>query len=83
MPVFRSWDFDLAAFVLFDRSTYRVRHGVLLPSSIVQTAARSVDHVNGHRFVLKAAIMAHPELRDVTEALRSAAELRAGPGQSA
>lgn len=76
MSVFRSWDFDLAVFVLLDRSSYEVRHGILLPARIVQSAARSVDHVNGHRFILSGPMLSHPGAEDITEALRSAAESR-------
>lgn len=76
MSVFRSWDFDLAAFVLLDRSSYRVRHGILLPAHIVEAAARGVGHVNGHRFILSGPILNHPDATNITKALRSAAESR-------
>ncbi|MEP1123697.1 MAG: hypothetical protein ABJH68_07390 [Ilumatobacter sp.] len=77
MSVFRSWNFELAAFVLLDRSSYRVRHGVLLPAHIVESSARSVGHVNGHRFILNGPMLNHPDAQDITEALRSAADAHA------
>lgn len=74
MSVFRSWNIDLVAFLLFDRSSCRVRHALVSPSGVVQDAARNMDHVNGHQFITSIAMMAHPEVTDVTAELRATAK---------
>lgn len=71
----RSWDFDLAAFVLLATDDYRVTRAALVPVAVVRGVARRRSHVNGEVVMMNAALLGHPEATDLTEALNRAAAL--------
>ena len=71
--VFRSFDFELAAFVLLHESDYAVERAVLVPCGVVQEVATRIEHVNGWRIMMTAAVMDHPESEDITAILRKSA----------
>ncbi|MDZ7674557.1 MAG: hypothetical protein U5K30_05765 [Acidimicrobiales bacterium] len=54
---FRSWEFDLAALLLFDAATYVPTLAVLAPVGVVQSACEDPDrHVNGAVAFIRAAV---------------------------
>lgn len=70
---FRSFDFDVAAFVLLERETYLVRAGFVVPVASVEAACRHVPHVNGWRLTMSISRLTALEgARDITESLRAA-----------
>jgi hypothetical protein len=71
--VFRSFDFDLAALVLLQETDYSVHRAVLTPRDVVRKLATRVDHVNGWRLMMTAAVLDHQESVDITAAARRAA----------
>lgn len=72
---FRSWEFDLAAFVLLAADDYRVTRAALVPVAVVREVARRRPHVNGDVVMMNNALLGHPEATDLTEALNRAAAL--------
>jgi hypothetical protein len=70
---FRSWDFDLAAFVLFRDDDYAVRRAVLLPVDVVRTQSTYRSHVNGSVVMTRGALLDHEAAEDITDRLRAAA----------
>lgn len=72
--VFRSWDFERAAFVLLREVDYRVHRAVLVPVHVVREKARPADHVNGWRVSMTSDLLDHLEAEDFTPAARRAAE---------
>lgn len=50
---FRSWDFDLAALVLFRDTDYEVLRGVLVPMDVVRSRATYRQHVNGSIVIMR------------------------------
>lgn len=70
---FRSWDFELAAFVILDSATYQVRRAVLVPVSVVQEQARWRKHVNGSVVFMNNLLLDHAESRDFSDEARVAA----------
>lgn len=71
---FRSWDFEVAAFVLLRSDDYSIHRATLLPRAVVKEAARWRAHVNGHVVMMSPAFLGHPEAKDITRVLRAAAE---------
>lgn len=70
---FRSFDFDVAAFVLLERETYLVRGGFVVPVASVEAACRHVPHVNGWGLTMSVSRLAALDgVQDITEALRAA-----------
>lgn len=72
---FRSWEFDLAAFVLLAADDYRVTRAALLPVAVVREVARRRAHVNGDVVMMNNALLGHPDATDLTDALNQAAAL--------
>lgn len=70
---FRSWDFDLAAFVLLRDYDYAVRRAVLLPVEVVQAQSTYRGHVNGSVVMMRGALLDHEDADDITDRLRVAA----------
>ena len=70
---FRSWDFDLAAFVLFRDYDYAVLRGVLLPVEVVRDRSSFRIHVNGSVVMIRGALLEHGEAEDITDRLWAAA----------
>lgn len=70
---FRSWDFDLAAFVLLRDYDYAVRRAVLLPVEVVQAQSTYRGHVNGSVVMMRGALLDHEDAEDITDRLRVAA----------
>lgn len=68
---FRSWDFEMAAFVLLGDRDYSVVRAVLVPAAVAQEAGRWRSHVNGYVVMMTAELLGHPEGRDITQALRA------------
>ncbi len=68
---FRSWDFDACVFVLLDAETYEVSQAVELDRELVESMARAVTWVAGHR-VTVAQVRASTDATDVTEEVRTA-----------
>ena len=71
---FRSWDFEVAAFVLLRSDDYFVYRAALLPRAAVKEAARWRSHVNGYVVMMSPALLGHGEAQDITGVLRAAAE---------
>ncbi|MRK01390.1 hypothetical protein GEV27_07620 [Aeromicrobium sp. S22] len=78
MSPFRTWGFDLAAMVQFAEHDYTVVRGVVVPVEQVRQAARWTPHVNGHVAHMTDALMSAPGAKDITDALRAAAEMSPG-----
>jgi hypothetical protein len=72
---FRSWNFDLAAFVLLAGEDYRVTRAALVPVGVVEKHGRWRSHVNGHVVMMNSALLDHPDSTDITPALNGAAML--------
>ena len=66
---FRSWDFDDAVIVLFDRS-YDVRQATRIEVAELQAASRDDGWVSGKRVIANQALLDRG--RDITEKLREA-----------
>lgn len=64
--------FDYLAAVLFDRD-FAVHRAAIIPYAAVASRARHSEHVNGWRFLLEDAVWLIEGVRDVTEAVQSAA----------
>ncbi|CCH86162.1 protein of unknown function [Modestobacter italicus] len=71
--VFRSWDFERAAFVLLRDIDYKVHRAVLVPVDVVREKARHADHVNGWRVSMTSDLLDHLDAEDFTAAARRAA----------
>jgi len=71
--VFRSFDFELAGLVLLRDTDYAVHRAVLTPRHVVEQLATRVEHVNGWRLMMTAAVLDHQESVDITAAMREAA----------
>jgi hypothetical protein len=67
---FRSWDFDAAVIVLFDRR-YAVRRATRIKVGELEATAREDKWVSGQRVIARDALLDHG--RDITEKLREAA----------
>jgi hypothetical protein len=65
--------FDFLVGVVFDR-VFQVQEAVLVPFEVAYAQARFSKHVNGHCVDLSLDLLAHPDVRDVTELMRKAAE---------
>lgn len=72
---FRSWDFDLAAFVLFRHADYIVHRAALVPVETVNAAATRREHVNGWTVRMSPALFGSAGATDITEALRVTARM--------
>lgn len=70
---FRSWDFDLAAFVLLRDRDYFVVRASLVPRDVVKENGRYVAHVNGYIVQMTPSLMGHPTASDITDQLNDAA----------
>jgi len=70
---FRSWDFNLAAFVLFRDCDYEVRRAVLLPVELVRAQSTYRSHVNGSVVMMRGSVLDHEDAEDITDRLRAAA----------
>lgn len=70
---FRSWDFELAAFVLLRADDYTVVKAVLLPAAVVIDHGRWRRHVNGHVVMMNASLLGHPQATDITVRVNQAA----------
>lgn len=62
--------FDILAAVLLDER-FDVQKAALIPIDVVRKKATFSNHVNGHRFFLRDAIWALPDVKNVTNELRS------------
>jgi hypothetical protein len=71
---FRSWDFDLAAFVLLRDYDYEVRRGVMVPMEVVRSQAIFRSHINGSVVIMRGALLDHEDADDITDRLRAAAD---------
>lgn len=71
--VFRSFDYEFAGLVLLRDIDYAVHRAVLTPRHVVEQFATRVDHVNGWRLMMTAAVLDHQESIDITAAMRAAA----------
>jgi hypothetical protein len=67
---FRSWDFDDAVIVLFNRR-YAVRRATRIKVGELKAAAKEDSWVSGHRVIARDALLDRG--RDITEKLREAA----------
>ena len=63
--------FDVLAAVLFHEN-YQVRRAALIPHARVVELATRVERTNSWRFLLRDAVWAIPDVRDVTDDLRRA-----------
>lgn len=70
---FRSWDFDLAAFVLLDVGDYRPVLGVLVPVAVVRAHAKPRPHVNGDVVFIRPPLTTAEGVVDMTADLVPAA----------
>jgi hypothetical protein len=70
---FRSWSFDLGAFVLLDASTYQPVLGVLVPVDAVRIHAKPRPHVNGDIVFIQPPLTTSADAVDITAELQSAA----------
>jgi hypothetical protein len=70
---FRSWSFDLGAFVLLDASSYQPVLGVLVPVDSVRIHAKPRPHVNGDIVFIQPPLTTSADAVDITAELRSAA----------
>lgn len=70
---FCSWDFDLAALVLFRDYDYEIRRAVLIPMNVVRSQATFRQHVNGSVVMVRASLLYHVDGEDITDRLRGAA----------
>ncbi|MCI0424433.1 MAG: hypothetical protein L0Z47_01100 [Actinobacteria bacterium] len=70
---YRSWDFDLAAFVLLRDYDYAVRRAVLVPVDVVRAKSSYRSHVNGSVVMMRGALLDHVDAEDITDRLRAAA----------
>lgn len=66
---FRSWEFDVAAFVLFRDNDYAVRRGALVPLEVVRSQASFRKHVNGSVVMMRSALLDHEDADDITHGL--------------
>lgn len=71
--IFRSWDFDLGAFVLLDSATMEVRRAVTVPVDLVRSRARSDARQGGWFVIMNGVLMDAPEAVDITRLCRDAA----------
>ena len=65
--------FDFLIGVLLD-ADYQVVRAAIVPLEIVQARAKRIEYTNGYRLHFARGILSLPEVRDVTPALRRAAE---------
>jgi len=70
---FRSFAFDYAAIVLFN-SDYTVQRAVLVPADHVEALATHHSHINGFIAHARGPLLDRPANRDITSALRAAAD---------
>lgn len=70
---FRTWDFDLAAFVLLRDYDYAVRRAVLVPVDVVRVQSSFRSHVNGSVVMMRGALLDHEDAEDITARLRAVA----------
>lgn len=63
---FRSWDFDLAAFVLLGVDDYRPMLGVLVPVAVVRAHAKPRPHVNGEVVFIRPPLTTSEGVIDIT-----------------
>lgn len=71
---FRSWDFELAAFVLFRDTDYQVQRAILLPINVVRENAFISDYVKGSIIQMNSKLLDHSLAVDITAQLRAAAK---------
>lgn len=76
---FRSWNFDLAAFVLLDSVDYRPTLGVLVPVEITRQHAKARPHVNGEVVFIRPPLTTAEGTIDITAQLAAAAVAVADP----
>lgn len=69
---FRSWDFDLAAFVLLDVGDYRPVLGVLVPVNVVRAHAKPRPYVNGEVVFIRPPLTTAEGVVDITTDLSRA-----------
>lgn len=62
--------FDILAGVLLDQN-FKVLRAALVPVAVVQEKATYVKHVNAWRMILRDSVWDTPDVRDVTDDLRS------------
>jgi hypothetical protein len=70
---FRSWDFELAVFLLLRAEDYTVARAALVPVAVVIEHGRWRQHVNGHVVMMNARLLGHPQATDITALLNQAA----------
>lgn len=64
--------FDVLAAVVFNEEL-QVRYGALIPHAVVAEVARYTAHTNSHIFLFTPAVLARPDVTDITELLRATA----------
>ncbi len=69
---FRSWDFELAALMLFRRDSYAPTLAVLAPVPVLRAYAQHRKHVNGDVIFIRPPLTTAPEVIDVTAAVVAA-----------
>ena len=70
---FRSWDFDLAAFVMLSGQDYSVVRAALVPVDAVRAAGQRRDHVGGWVIQMRSSLLEADGAEDITQRLRCAA----------
>ncbi len=78
LSVFRSFDFDDAAVVLFDAS-YAVRRAALVPAELARAHSSYRAHVNGHVLMARDALFSEAGVRDVTALVAGHAAAQPAP----
>jgi hypothetical protein len=71
---FRSYDFDLAAFVLLRDTDYQVLRAALVPVEVVVKNASHSNHVNADSVRMTSEVLEHEGAIDITVQLREAAK---------
>jgi hypothetical protein len=65
--------FDFLAGVLFN-ADFSVMKGALIPYAAVKEHGKHNEHSNSHRFLLRDSVWSLPGVKDITEALKTAAQ---------
>lgn len=73
--IFRSWDFELGAFVLLDSASMEVRRACLVPLEIVRSRAREDARQGGSFVIMNGLLMDAADAEDITDRCRDAASV--------
>lgn len=69
---FRSWDFELAALMLFRSDSYAPTLAVLVPVTVLRAHARHRHHVNGDIVFIRPPLTTEPGVINITPAVLAA-----------